>query len=458
MTEPRPGRLTRRLRGAAAAVAATLLLSGCEFSVYDIPLPGGADTGENPYTVTVEFRDVLDLVPQSAVKVDDVTVGSVEDVQLRGYVARVDLILHEDVELPANARAEIRQTSLLGEKFVALEQPTDRPSSQPLEDGAVIPVTRSGRNVEVEEVLGALSLLLNGGGVGQLKSITKETNTVLGGRTSTIKSSLRQLRTFMAQLDGSKFEILRALENVNELSKSLNANKETLDLALDELPSAIESIDSQREDLVTMLRALADLSSVGTRVIRASKEGTIRSLNALAPILRELARAGDAVPRSIQLLLTFPFVDAVVGKSPQEARDLHMGDYTNLSMDLRLNARDLARFLLDEIETVTGARGRLCEVLDLPALCDPDGGGIIDPADPLGPDGPLDGILGNRDRGKGGRDGGARVPGGNGGLLGLGRAAPASGELTRADIDAAAERAGVDLELAGLLAWGAVPR
>ena len=40
-----------------------------------MPLPGGADLGGDPYAVTVEFRDVLDLVPQSAVKVDDVTVG-----------------------------------------------------------------------------------------------------------------------------------------------------------------------------------------------------------------------------------------------------------------------------------------------------------------------------------------------------------------------------------------------
>ena len=67
---------------------AVLVLSGC--SIYDVPLPGGADTGDNPMKVTVMFRDVLDLVPQSTVKVNDVTVGKVTSVNLKGYVAEVD--------------------------------------------------------------------------------------------------------------------------------------------------------------------------------------------------------------------------------------------------------------------------------------------------------------------------------------------------------------------------------
>ena len=42
-------------------------------------------------TVHVQFRDVLDLVPQSTVKVNDVTVGKVTDVSLKGYSADVTL-------------------------------------------------------------------------------------------------------------------------------------------------------------------------------------------------------------------------------------------------------------------------------------------------------------------------------------------------------------------------------
>ena len=66
---------SRLARAAALVVVGATALTGCDFSVYDLPLPGGADLGDDPYAVTVQFNDVLDLVPQSAVKVDDVTVG-----------------------------------------------------------------------------------------------------------------------------------------------------------------------------------------------------------------------------------------------------------------------------------------------------------------------------------------------------------------------------------------------
>ena len=77
----------------------------------------------------------------------------------------VTLELRNDTGLPDNAVATIRQTSLLGEKFVSLAPPETRESAEPLGEGDTIPIERTGRNPEVEEVLGALSLLLNGGGV-----------------------------------------------------------------------------------------------------------------------------------------------------------------------------------------------------------------------------------------------------------------------------------------------------
>ena len=184
----------------------------------------------------MQFRDVLDLVPQSAVKVDDVSVGRVDDVELDGYTAEVTLLVRGDVELPDNAIAGIRQTSLLGEKFVDLAPPESRPQREPLEDGDTIELEDTGRNPEVEEVLGALSLFLNGGGVGQLKIVTEELNKALDGREGEVKSTLRRFATLMEGLDDGKAGIVRALENVNSLAISLNKETDTLDLALDELP------------------------------------------------------------------------------------------------------------------------------------------------------------------------------------------------------------------------------
>ncbi|HEX5088718.1 MAG TPA: MCE family protein [Nocardioides sp.] len=333
----------KRLRLLLGLLLGSVVLSACDFDIYSLPLPGGTDVGDNPIHVTVQFRDVLDLVPKSTVKVNDVSVGQVQKITLDGYTAEVQLELRNDTELPDNAIAEIRQTSLLGEKFVSLAAPETGASHNPLKDGDVIPLERTGRNPEVEEVLGALSLILNGGGVAQLKTIAQELNKTIGGREDDVRSVLSQINTFTSQLDTNKGQIVDAIEALNRLAVSAHQQEANIDQALDELPSALTSIDGQRQDLVRMLQALDQLSGVGVRVIKASKTATIDSLRQLQPVLNQLAASGDDFVNAFNVFLTYPFVDEVVGRDPQVARNLHMGDYTNLSITLEL---DLSKGLL----------------------------------------------------------------------------------------------------------------
>ncbi|MGH3495872.1 MAG: MCE family protein [Nocardioidaceae bacterium] len=328
----------RRLLQVVALGASALLLGSCSFSIYDLPLPGGADVGSHPYSVTIYFNDVLDLVPQSAVKVDDVTVGKVTDVSLHGWQAKVTVQLNGDVHLADNARAELRQTSLLGEKFVALSQPPKGTAVGTLGNNDVIPLDHTSRNPQVEEVLSALALLLKGGGLAEIKTIDQELNNALGGREPQVRSLLNQLSTFMGQLDNNKSSIVTALRKVNRLALNVTKQKRQIITALDTMPGALRSLNAQRTDLVKMLKGLSRLSTVGTRVIKASKADTVRVLNNLVPVLTQLNAAGNSLTRDMQVFATYPFVDAAVGTTPVVARNMHIGDYTNLSVqaDLKL--------------------------------------------------------------------------------------------------------------------------
>ena len=331
--------MTRRLRAAVAVLIGALLLTGCDFDVYKLPLPGGADTGDDPIEVTMVFRDVLDLVPRSQVKLSDVNVGQVREIDVNPKTRRAEVTveLRGDLDLPANTFAEIRQTSLLGEKFISLTRPREGTGQGELADGDEIPVERTGDNPEVEEVLSALSLLLNGGGITQVQTIAKELNIALEGREDASKSLLNQVDDLMGQLDTNKQDIVDAIDSLNRLSLEARRQMPSIDAALEELPSALDSLDRQREDLVRMLTALDRLSGVGVRVINKSKDVTIEALQNLRPVLTQLANSGDALITSINGTLTYPFIDESVGRDPQVARNLHMGDYVNLSIDLQLD-------------------------------------------------------------------------------------------------------------------------
>jgi phospholipid/cholesterol/gamma-HCH transport system substrate-binding protein len=325
------------LRGVGAlawAAVGTLLLSGCEFNGwYDVQLPGGAAADGHAYHVTVEFRDVLDLVPQSAVKVNNVTVGAVEKVQLDGWHARVRLRVADSVKLPANAVAELRQTSMLGEKYVALSAPSGTAPMGRLGDGDRIPLSRSGRNPEIEEVLSALSALLNGGGVAQLKTITVELNQALNGRENRVRSLLKELNTFIGGLDDQREDIVRALKAVDRLAGRLGKERKTIAQAVDAMPSALKVLADQRRDLTKMLTALSKLGKTGTKVVKASHDDTVANLKQLRPILKQLNKAGDDLPNSLELLTTYPF--------PRNAVDAVRGDYVNLDITADLDLSDL---------------------------------------------------------------------------------------------------------------------
>lgn len=325
-----------RLRtGAVLALVTGVLVSGCEFDgAYDLPLPGSAVDEERSFLVTAEFDDVLNVVPRSPVMVDDVPVGEVTEVDLDRWHAVVTLRVRDDVELPDDVTAQIQQTSLLGEKYVALEAPRGGGRGR-LGEGDEIPLSATGRNPEVEEVLGALSFLLSGGGVGQLATISKELNDVMSGRTDRLRHLLGSLDSVVGTIDQQKGDIIRAMESMNRLARTLNKEKRTIAGALDVMGPAVAVLSAQHAELMRMLRSLDRLGRVGARVINASREDLLDSLRHLEPVLKQLNAAGDSLPRGLSLMVSFPF--------PQEASEVVKGDFANTEIraDISLENLDL---------------------------------------------------------------------------------------------------------------------
>ncbi|MGW2277957.1 MCE family protein [Streptomyces sp. NPDC001770] len=317
---------------AAVGVALVLVVTQVDAPSFNgieqLPLPGGADLGDHPYEITAEFADVLSLAPQSSVKVNDVAVGRVTDIALGqdGWTAKVTMRINGSVGLPANALAHLEQSSLLGEKFVQLSPPAEGRAEGALADGDRIPLDRTNRNPEVEEVLGALSLLLNGGGVSQLKTITTELNKALTGQQPEIRSMLQRVDTLVTDLDDHKEDITQALDGVNRLAATLAARKQDVGTVLTGLSPGLKVLEEQRGQLLTMLSSLDTLSTVAVDTINKSKADMIADLKALAPTLKALADSGDALPDSLQVLATYPFTDEVL-------RGVK-GDYLNVYLDM----------------------------------------------------------------------------------------------------------------------------
>jgi phospholipid/cholesterol/gamma-HCH transport system substrate-binding protein len=373
MSSRRPIRRARLL-GVAAIAATATALSGCSFNgVSSLPLPGGPDLGSHPVTVKIEFANVLDLVPQSAVKVNDVSVGKVEDIELAGGVpgqggwhALVTVKMRGDIDLPDNSIATVSQTSLLGEKFVEIEAPKYEAPNGKLGTGDLIPLNRTSRGTEIEEVLSAMSLLLNGGGLEQVSTISHELQAAMNGRTGTIRSVLERVDTFAGTLDRNRAAITRALDSIDRLTGKLADERKTIQDTIDETGPAIAVLDRNRADLTKMLVALDKLSRTTTNVINRSKTDLLANLRDVDKILRNLNKAGNDLPRSLESLITFPF--------PATFENVIEGDYGNVRLTVDLDFESIARNLLGgtDLEGMLGSGKQMRNMLQVPNVTLPD--------------------------------------------------------------------------------------
>jgi phospholipid/cholesterol/gamma-HCH transport system substrate-binding protein len=274
--------------------------------------------------------------------VNDVPVGKVTDVKLQpgGWDALVTVKVRGDIHLAGNAVAAVKQTSLLGEKYVELADPDQTPNGT-LHNGDTIPINRTGSAPDVEEVLGALALLLNEGGLAQIQTISRELNNALTGHESQVRDLLSQMNSFVGTLDQEKDKITTALVQIDRLAKTLNEQKTSLTAALDTFPGALKVLSDDRTRFTTLLEDLANLGATTSSILTASTSvvgNTVSkalsvALTDLEPVLEQLTAAGQNLPRALKYLLTFPFP---VGKATEFLRS----DYANLALHLDMDLND----------------------------------------------------------------------------------------------------------------------
>jgi phospholipid/cholesterol/gamma-HCH transport system substrate-binding protein len=343
----------RQVRRLVAVLSLVVIAAtGCKFNgIYSFPLPGAVANGGHTYTFNVQFRDVQELVPYSAVKVNDATVGHVKSVGVQGHSALVVVQLKDSVKLPGNTTALVSQTSLLGEKFVALQPPPNRKDWRgTLTKGMTIGLANTDTDATVEEVLGALSLVLNGGGLEQIQTISREINTALSGREDNTRGLLEQLKTFASGLNNQKNDIITSLERVDHLAQTIRAQESSITNAIDRLPTALKVLSDNRAQLTKMLGALSNLGDVAVKVINGSRDDLLANLRNLQPTLTELAKAGDQIPSTLQILFTFPETDGT--------QDVYRGDYTNVALTLDLSTQQLIKnFGANNLAGVLGTTG-----------------------------------------------------------------------------------------------------
>jgi phospholipid/cholesterol/gamma-HCH transport system substrate-binding protein len=256
----------RTLRAALVGLTLAMLAAGCS-------LPG-AKSG--PMKIVATFDDVGDLVVDHAVQVADVRVGSITKIELTSdYKAKVTMSL-KDVDLPADAIAELRTTSLLGEKFIQLRpcDPTLDFTTDPngvrvplctgtkdkLHTGTEMPRERTKQAPELEAVADQAVQLLGGVMANDLGTLVQTGAIGFGGRADELRGLLTDLSTISGTLADQTDHIAGILDGLDKATTALAANNSDVDQLLVNLSDTTTVLAQQRDHTIEALQALTRLA------------------------------------------------------------------------------------------------------------------------------------------------------------------------------------------------------
>jgi phospholipid/cholesterol/gamma-HCH transport system substrate-binding protein len=330
----------RMLAGALIVASLLTAIPGCEWQgLNSLSLPGSEGTGGDSYTVQAQLPDVVVIQRNTRVRIADVNVGNVTKIEVQDWHALVTMRINGNVHLPANSTAKVGQTSLLGSMHIELAPPTDEPPQGQLKDGSVIPLSAASTYPTTEQTLASVSILLNGGGLGQLQEINQAFAKALAGRENDMRSLLNQLDTFISALNAQTDDIIAATEHLNSLAGQVAAKDQTVDRALTTIPRALTVLSDSRTKLANAIDALGKFSAIATSTVNQTKESFVNNLRNIAPVLRELANAGPALTKGLDFLSTYPWVKSTVA-------NWFRGDFANITLviDLTLSRIDSSLF------------------------------------------------------------------------------------------------------------------
>lgn len=320
--------------------SSAVVLAGCQFGgLNSLDMPGTQGHGAGSYTVTVQLPDVATLPQNSPVMVNDVTVGSVSglDAVQRAdgtFYAAAKLSINGDVKLPANARAKVAQTSLLGSQHVQLSEPVGEAPQGRLKQGSEIPLAHTGRYPTTEEVLSSLGLVVNKGNLGALQDITDEAYAAVAGRAGQFVDFIPRLAELTQSLDKQTTDIIGAMDGLNRFASILAKSTDSLGRTLDTLPGAIKVLNDNRKNIVDAFTALRKLAVVGAKVMSATKDDFAADFKDIFPVIKAFNDNADEFIHDLDLLPTFPF-------SNKYFRNAVRGDYLNVYVTFDLTLRRL---------------------------------------------------------------------------------------------------------------------
>lgn len=321
---------------------------------------------DDPTLVTADFADTTGVYAGNDVLYLGVPVGEITRIEGRGTTMRVHMELDPGTDLPADAGAEILQTSLITDRVVELGPAYV--GGPRLASGAHIDVAHTRSPATVDEIARTVSRLTRAlnrttpGGTDIGDVIGRAADT-LDGNGPRIRRAIVESTEALRTLNAHGGDVQAVVRNLARLTRALSARDASIRSFTSDLASATGVVAEQSGSIGEALTALDNLTAVVTRFTRANREVLGEDLSRAAEL------AGVVRRRQASLAEAF---DTMPTLAENMARA-----YDPSTERLRVQFSDRVVFFSPPLRAALCAQlvGDLCRL-----LVSADGSGALDPA------------------------------------------------------------------------------
>jgi phospholipid/cholesterol/gamma-HCH transport system substrate-binding protein len=226
------------------------------------------------------------LVGGAPVKFADVTVGQVRSISLRGSDALVTMDVNRSADVPAGVSAQVRRTSVLGERYVALLAPA-HPGEALLADGTRI--AQASIEPGIEELVSAGTRVVGAVGTSQLAALVAAGAQGFGGQGPALRALLDDMATVTGGYASHSSSIRTLITSLDQLSSSLAPSAGADAEALSNLAQTTGILAAQSSRFEDLLAALDNLSVQGRQLLGTYLGQITDQLGALRTTAQALA-------------------------------------------------------------------------------------------------------------------------------------------------------------------------
>lgn len=270
----------RLFAAGVAFITVMAILVGLSIAIYNKAF-------SHPTVVTIKAQNAgLQLAKFGDVRRHGALVGHVQNIGNDGKTAviKVALVPSAAKNIPQNSSVEILPTTLFGQKYIALVDPTT-PSGHVMSNGDVIPASRVHTNVELQKILADLFPLLRSIRPADLSSTLYALATALRGRGTELGETFEKLDGYLTTMNVHLPTLQQDLVLLARVSKTYAIAAPDLVRLLKNATTTAHTVTAKESQLQTFFGDVTGLGKTATRVLTDNEANIVRAPAVSRPLL-----------------------------------------------------------------------------------------------------------------------------------------------------------------------------